>query len=98
MRHKWIKRRFRQKLYDGGSHNSHQLIRVVGDTYECTYCGLRKGSSRDYGFFPMLVYFDAEKILSTHRLPFSCQNEWIGGELPLRKFNETFLEEEEFKV
>jgi hypothetical protein len=91
MRHKWIKRRFRQKIYNGGA--------VYGDTKECTYCGLRKGYSKDYyGFFPKLVYFDAEKILSSERLPFSCQGEWIGGELPIKKFNETFLEEEEFKV
>lgn len=95
MRHQWTKRRFRRKIYDGGANNP---VRVYGDTKECKHCGLRKGYSKDYGFFPKLVYFDAEKILSSDRLPFTCQGEWIGGELPIKKFKGDFFKEEEFSL
>lgn len=99
MRHKWKKRRFRQKLYSEFDYGeSARPVKVYGETKECSYCGLRKGMSRDYGFFPKLVYFDSEKILSTEKLPFTCQGEWIGGELPVNKSKVVFICEDEFKV
>lgn len=63
------------------------------------YCGLRKGSSREYGFFPTLVYFTPDRgVISTERLPFPCQSEWIGGDLPKLAKSIQFIKENEFQV
>lgn len=99
MRHRWRKRNFRQKWYADNTNRAHLAEVKVYDTKECVYCGLRKGSSREYGFFPTLVYFTPDRgVISTERLPFPCQSEWIGGDLPKLAKSIQFIKENEFQV
>jgi hypothetical protein len=97
MRHRWRKRNFKQKWYEDKTDIVIREVKIY-DTKECIHCGLRKGSSREYGFFPQLVYFTPDRgVISTGKIPFPCQSEWIGGELPILK-NIIFIEENEFQV
>lgn len=98
MRHRWRKRNFKQKFYEDRTNEAQ--TRIYSQTLECIHCGLRKGSSRDYGFFPTLVYFTPDLgIISRDKLPFPCHNEWIGGELLVDKKKKiTFIKENEFSV
>ena len=100
MRHRWRKRNFRQKFYEDKTNEAHLRETRITSTLECVHCGLRKGSSRDFGFFPTLVYFTPDLgIISKEKLPFPCQSEWIGGELLVDKKKKiTFIEENEFSV
>lgn len=92
MRHKWKKRLFIKPQYNDYGNR-------IYDTSECVKCGLRKGySGKGPGFFPTLLYFVPEKILSVEKLPFSCNDEWIGGSLPINKNRVVFICEDEFKV
>ena len=99
MRHKWKKRNFsKSQVYRDSTEAAHLRDVRIYDTKECAYCGLRKGYSKDYGFFPKIVYFIPEKVLSVDKIPFSCNSEWIGGSLPINRSKVVFICEDEFKV
>lgn len=108
MKHRWRKRGFKQIWYkENSEYFSDPSVRQassrevkVYNTKECVHCGLRKGYSKEYGFFPTLVYFTPDLgVISTERLPFPCQSEWIGGELLVDKKKKiTFIKENEFLV
>jgi len=100
MRHRWRKRKFKQIWYKDNTNEAHLRDVKVYDTKECIHCGLRKGHSKEYGFFPTLVYFTPDQgVISTERIPFPCQSEWIGGELLVDKKKAiTFIKENEFSV
>jgi hypothetical protein len=104
VKHKWKKRKFRKLWYEDGTERAHLAQVKIYGTKECTFCGLRKGYFKEYahpagvGFFPTLVYFDPDRVLSQDKLPFSCNGEWIGGDLPIDKSKEVFILEEEFLV
>jgi len=48
------------------------VIGHLGKTEECIYCGLRKGLTRQLGFYPVTVYFDEVKVLSEKKVPYTC--------------------------
>ena len=93
MRHKWKQKRFRRKLYT--RHTVNLPVRdsfnvKVGKTFECVNCGLRKGTTRDLGFFPCVVYMDdRNNILSVHTIPFKCSG---------IKIEKDFFDEVEFTL
>ena len=97
VRHKWKKRNFESNLYRVRPYSDNIYVKVV-NTEECTFCGLRKGTTRDFGFFPELVYCDEHKVLSQKILPFKCNCEWIGGSLHINSNDVVFICEDEFKV
>lgn len=83
MRHKWKNKRYKKKLYPYLEDTNFDL--KIGKTEECINCGLRKGKTRQLGFYPVTVYFDEDKVLSERRIPYTC----TGG---------AFFKESEFKL
>lgn len=88
MKHKWIKR-----LYPKASLNFNSG-EVISKIYKCLNCGLLKGNvpgesfTNNGGhrrFFPTLLYFNKEIILSKNKLPYKCEGS-------------VFITEEEFKI
>lgn len=88
MRHRWKKKRFKKRWYPDSTLRAHLREVKTYDTKECIFCKLRKGYSKEYGFFPVIVYFDTTEILSKDKLPFTC-NEIA---------KDAFIEIEEFSV
>jgi len=83
MRHKWKKQRYKKKLYpyfklfidslkEEEDDNKKKFTLKIGKTEECVNCGLRKGKTKELGFYPVTVYFDEDKVLSENGIPFSC--------------------------
>lgn len=70
----------------------------ITNTHVCVQCGLGKGNIKQNFHFHELVYFTPEKILSSGRVPFSCVDEWIGGDLLINNNDVVFICEDEFKV
>jgi len=70
MRHKWKKKRYKKKRYPYLDEDHFRL--KIGKTEECINCGLKKGMTRELGFYPVVVYFDEDKVLSEKKIPYSC--------------------------
>lgn len=88
MRHKWKKQRYKKKIYP--YLKKINFLLKIGKTEECVNCGLRKGKTKELGFYPVLVYFDEEKVLSDKIIPFSCTG------IKIREG--AFFEESEFNL
>jgi hypothetical protein len=83
MRHRW-KKISTEKIYSSGYEIKKQN---VTNCMECIHCGLRKGNVRKR-WFPILVYFKNNVILSTNKIPYKCT------EAP----NSIFISEKDFMV
>ncbi len=90
MLHKWKRKRYQKKLYEMKDDTVETLdYRIkIADTYECINCGLRKGTTRNLGFYPVSVYFNEDGIISTHTIPYACQGIKGGA----------YFNEDEFKI
>lgn len=82
MKHKWKLKTYGKRSYNFSSNRRFVKITKI---YECVNCSLLKGNCRDFGFFPMLVFFNKNEVLSKGRVPFECQGS-------------VFIEEAEFKI
>jgi len=90
MLHRWKPKKYQIKIYefhDDEVRTTDYRIKVV-NTYECINCGLRKGTTRDLGFYPISVYFNEDGIISTHTIPYTCQGIKGGA----------YFDEDEFKL
>ena len=70
MRHKWKTQIYKKKRYN---YLDEEYFRLkIINTEECINCGLRKGKTRELGFYPVTVYFNEVKVLSEKKIPYSC--------------------------
>lgn len=75
----------------------------IANKHQCIKCGLGKGTVRSAHRFHTTIYFSPDEILNRDRLPFSCQDEWIGASFEISSSKDLigrkdFICEEEFKV
>ena len=66
-KHRWRKIP-KQYIMEEGSIREH----VTRSTKKCIHCGLMKGIIEAARYFPVLVYFNKKKILSSGTLPYGC--------------------------
>lgn len=85
MRHKWKKKIYKKKRYPYLD-EEHFRTRIV-NTEECINCGLRKGYTRELGAFPIILYFNEDKVISERKIPYSCTGITGGAFFQESEFN-----------
>lgn len=85
MRHKWKNKIYKKKKYHYLDEEHFRL--KIGKTKECINCGLRRGLTRELGFYPVTVYFDEVKVLSEKKIPYSCTGISEGAFFKESEFN-----------
>jgi hypothetical protein len=75
-RHKWRKANFNdyRLVEDLETGKKHQ----IQQPYECIHCGLLKAHCRTMSYFPKLVYFRYDRIVSVERVPAGGCNPELG--------------------
>lgn len=90
MRHKWEKLVEEAPILDIEDEEiifKHQAINCM----KCIHCNLKKGTVRTLSYFPKLVFFEEDVILSIDKIPYKCET--------IKKQRQTMLfTEQEFEI